>query len=130
MVLLKEINLEAKKIKVIKDWPEPKSVYNIQVFLGSANFYWQFIQGFSRIAAPLTSILKTIGLPNKPAPSRNNSSRSASGKYDNSRPAFEKNNGNGEVDGFCVGRNGVEYAKKSGKLSKSGKSKSKKTSKS
>ena len=38
--------------------------------------------------------------------------------------------GNGEVDGFGVDKNGMEHAKKLGKLSKSGKSKSKKTSKS
>ena len=37
------------------------SVRNIQVFLGFANFYWQFIQRFSHIAASLTSILKTTG---------------------------------------------------------------------
>ena len=38
--------------------------------------------------------------------------------------------GNSEIDGFDVGENGVEYAKKLGKLSKLGKSKSEKTSKS
>ena len=42
----------------------------------------------------------------------------------------DRNNGNNKVNGFDVDRNGVEYAKKSGKLSKSGKSKSKKMSKS
>ena len=31
--------MEAEKIEVVKDWPEPKSVCNIQVFLGFANFY-------------------------------------------------------------------------------------------
>ena len=55
----KSISIEAKRIKVIKEWLKPKSVWNIQVFLSFANFYWQFIQGFSIIAAPLTSILKT-----------------------------------------------------------------------
>ena len=29
------------------------------MFLAFANFYWCFIQGFSKIAAPLTSMLKT-----------------------------------------------------------------------
>ena len=29
------------------------------MFIGFANFYCRFIQGFSKIAAPLTSILKT-----------------------------------------------------------------------
>ena len=52
--------MEVERIKVVKKWPELKSVRDIQVFLGFANFYWQFIQGFSRIAAPLTSMLKTI----------------------------------------------------------------------
>ena len=31
---------------------------DIQVFISFANFYWYFIQGFSKIAAALTSILK------------------------------------------------------------------------
>ena len=43
VVLSKKISMEAKRIKIIKDWPEPKSVRNIQVFLGFTNFYWQFI---------------------------------------------------------------------------------------
>ena len=51
IVSSKEISMEAKRIEVVKDWAEPKSVCNIQVFLGFANFYWQFIQGFNRIAA-------------------------------------------------------------------------------
>ena len=43
VVLSKRISMEAKKIEVIKDWPEPKSVRDIQIFLGFANFYWRFI---------------------------------------------------------------------------------------
>ena len=39
VVLSKRISMEAKRIEVVKDWPEPKSVRNIQVFLGFANFY-------------------------------------------------------------------------------------------
>ena len=58
----KSISMEAKKIEVVKEWLEPKSVRNIQVFLGFANFYQQFIQGFNKIAALLTSILKTTVL--------------------------------------------------------------------
>ena len=57
--------MEAEKIEIVKKWPELKSVRDIQVFLGFANFYRQFIQGFSRIAAPLTSILKTATPPEK-----------------------------------------------------------------
>ena len=53
--------MEDKRIEAVKQWPEPQSVRDIQVFLGFANFYRQFIQGFSRIAAPLTSMLKISG---------------------------------------------------------------------
>ena len=40
-------------------WPQPKSVYNIQVFLGFVNFYRRFIEGYSHITRPLTKLLKT-----------------------------------------------------------------------
>ena len=43
VISLKGINMEAERIEVVKDWPEPKSVRNIQVFLSFANFYWRFI---------------------------------------------------------------------------------------
>ena len=128
--------MKAKRIKIIKDWPKPKLVRNIPVFLGFANFYWQFIQGFSRIAAPLTSMLKTTRSLDKPALNRNDGSKSASNRNNNSKLAFEKNDGNNEVNRFSVGENSVEHTKKSRKtsksrkLSKSGKSKSEKTSKS
>ena len=53
--------MEDEQIKVVKNWTELTSVRDIQVFIGFANFYQRFIQGFSRIAAPFTSILKTTG---------------------------------------------------------------------
>ena len=37
------------------------SVTDIQVFIDFANFYQRFIRGFSKIAAPLISILKITG---------------------------------------------------------------------
>ena len=55
--------MKKERIDAIKAWPKPKSVQDIQVFIGFANFYWRFIQGFSKIAAPLTSILKTSSQP-------------------------------------------------------------------
>ena len=118
IVLSKRISMKAKKIEVIKDWPEPKLVCNIQVFLGFANFYRQFIQGFSKIAALFTSMLKITELSDKPAPGKNNGSR----------PGSERNNGVGKVDEF--GNDGVEYAKKSGKLKDQKSAKSWKLSKS
>ena len=52
------IQIEDERIKAVKNWPEPKSVRDIQVFISFINFYQLFIRGFSRIAAPLTSMLK------------------------------------------------------------------------
>ena len=49
--------MEDEKTKAFKNWPEPRLVRGIQVFIGFANFYGRFIQGFSRIAAPITSML-------------------------------------------------------------------------
>ena len=51
--------MEDKKIEAVRNWPEPKSVRDIQVFLGFANFYCRLFQGFSKIASPLTSMLRT-----------------------------------------------------------------------
>ena len=51
--------MEDKRIKAVEQWPEPKSIRDIQIFLGFAKFYQQFIQGFSCIATSLTSMLKT-----------------------------------------------------------------------
>ena len=61
IVLAQEVRMEDEQIKAVKNWPEPTSVRDIQVFIGFANFYWRFIQGFSRIATSLTSLLKTTG---------------------------------------------------------------------
>ena len=59
VVLAQGVQMEDEGIEAVKNWPEPKLVRDIQVFLGFANFYWYFIQGFSKIAGPLTLILRT-----------------------------------------------------------------------
>jgi hypothetical protein len=38
------------KLKAVKDWPQPKTVKDIQKFLGFCNFYRQFVQGYSKLA--------------------------------------------------------------------------------
>ena len=37
------VRMEDRKIEIVKNWPELKSMRNIQVFLNFANFYWCFI---------------------------------------------------------------------------------------
>lgn len=50
--------MDPSKVAAIKEWATPKSVFDIQVFLGLANFYRRFVKNYSKIATPLTSLLK------------------------------------------------------------------------
>ena len=58
-MLANRIQMEDEKIEAVKNWPIPKSVHNIQIFLNFANFYQLFIQSFSKIAKSFTSMLRT-----------------------------------------------------------------------
>ena len=59
--------MKDERIEAIKFWPEPKSIRDIQVFIGFANFYQRFIQGFSKITTSLTSMLKTSLIASTPS---------------------------------------------------------------
>ena len=52
------IKMEEEKVKGIVNWPTSKCVKDIQKFLGLANYYHQFIQGFVAIARPLHDIVR------------------------------------------------------------------------
>ncbi|GJU92337.1 putative reverse transcriptase domain-containing protein [Tanacetum coccineum] len=48
------IHVDPAKIESIKDWTSPKSPMEIRQFLGLAGYYRRFIEGFSKIAKPMT----------------------------------------------------------------------------
>jgi hypothetical protein len=50
------LSIDPKKIQTIMKWRKPKTVRDVQCFLGFANFYWLFIQDYSKIAASLTRL--------------------------------------------------------------------------
>ena len=52
------IKMEEEKMKGILDWLTLKCVKDVQKFLGLANYYHQFIEGFTSIARPLHDIVK------------------------------------------------------------------------
>jgi len=52
------IKMEEEKVKAVLDWPTPKSVKDIQTFLGLANYYRQFIKDFTKIARPLHELTR------------------------------------------------------------------------
>lgn len=45
-------------VATVSEWPTLKSIREVQVFLGFANFYRRFIEGYSRVAGPLTNLLR------------------------------------------------------------------------
>jgi len=57
IVSSKGIQPDPAKVKAIKDWPDLTTVHDVQSFLGLANFYRKFIQGFAHMATPLTDLL-------------------------------------------------------------------------
>ena len=52
------IRIEEEKVKVVLDWPVPKSVKDIQKFLGLTNYYKRFVEGFSKIARLLHELTR------------------------------------------------------------------------
>ncbi|GKE48906.1 reverse transcriptase domain-containing protein [Tanacetum coccineum] len=52
------IEVDRAKVDVIAKLPHPTSVRGVRSFLGHAGFYRQFIQDFSKIARPMTHLLK------------------------------------------------------------------------
>ena len=52
-----KVKMDPGKIKAVKDWPTLTMVKEVQQFLGFANYYWRFIEGFSRLAHPLSGLM-------------------------------------------------------------------------
>jgi hypothetical protein len=52
------IKVDPEKISEILNWKQPTDVSKIRSFLGLAGYYRRFIEGFSKIVKPLTSLLE------------------------------------------------------------------------
>jgi len=52
------IKMEKEKVQGILEWPTPNCIKDVQKFLGLANYYCQFIEGFASIARPLHDMVK------------------------------------------------------------------------
>ena len=59
MIVSREgIKMDDSKVKTIKEWPMPKTVRGVRSFLGLANFYRRFIEGYAQVARPLNDLTK------------------------------------------------------------------------
>ena len=50
------ISIDPSKVEAVVDWARPTSVSEIRSFLGLTDYYRWFVEGFFRIAAPLTQL--------------------------------------------------------------------------
>ena len=52
------ISIDPSKVQEVMDWKPPTSVHQIRSLLGLVRYYRRFIPDFSRIAKPMTELLK------------------------------------------------------------------------
>jgi hypothetical protein len=52
------VAVDPEKVAAVSEWKQPTSVSEIRSFLGLTGYYRRFIEGFSKIARPMTKLLK------------------------------------------------------------------------
>jgi len=52
------VKMDPRRVVAISEWPVPQTLREVQVFLGFANFYRRFVKDYSRVAAPMSSMMK------------------------------------------------------------------------
>ena len=67
-----ELKIDPSKVDVIMNWPRPKTITEVRIFLEAAQYWRKFIANFSLIAAPLHVLI--------------NMKRFFSGEENNKRP--------------------------------------------
>ena len=53
-----EIKMQEEKVTGVLKWPRPKTVKEVQKFLGLANYYRRFIKDFAKLAKPLHKLVR------------------------------------------------------------------------
>ena len=58
VISVEGVSVDPKKIEAVVNWNPPKNVSEVRIFLGLAGYYRKFVEGFSKIAAPLTKLTR------------------------------------------------------------------------
>ena len=52
------VRIEKEKVQGVIEWPVPRSIKDVQKFLGLANYYRRFVKDFAKIAKPLHKMMR------------------------------------------------------------------------
>jgi len=58
VISAQDISVDPAKVEAVVKWESPKSATEIRSFVGLAGYYRRFIEGFSKIVAPLTLLTR------------------------------------------------------------------------
>lgn len=52
------VGMDPRKVEAVLNWERPSNIRGIRAFIGLASYYRKFIKDFSKIATPLTNLLR------------------------------------------------------------------------
>ena len=58
IIITKEVKMNSAKVSIIVKWLILMNIKDVQSFLSFINFYWRFIYSYSKLASPLTCLIK------------------------------------------------------------------------
>ena len=58
VISVEGVSVDPQKIEAVVNWKPPKNVSEVRSFLCLAGYYRKFVEGFSKIAAPLTKLTR------------------------------------------------------------------------
>ena len=50
--------VDPSKFEAVSQWKQPRNPTEVRSFLGLVEYYWRFVDGFSKIAAPMTALTR------------------------------------------------------------------------
>lgn len=53
------VKVDPRKVQAVQSWPVPQDIHQLRSFLGLANYFRKFIQGYSSLVRPLTDLLRS-----------------------------------------------------------------------